>query len=50
MGCHEKFCYIRTCDVQKHYYGVVLLKLLYKTEATGIVIIVRWPLENNGNV
>jgi len=30
MGCHEKFCYIRTCDVQKHYYGVVLHKLLYK--------------------
>jgi len=27
--CHEKFCYIRTRDVQKHYYGVVLLKLLY---------------------
>jgi len=30
MGCHEKFYYIRTCDVQKHYYGVVLHKLLYK--------------------
>jgi len=29
MGCHEKFCYIRTRDVQKHYYGVVLHKLLY---------------------
>ena len=26
MGCHEKFCYIRTCDVQKHYYGVVIRK------------------------
>jgi len=29
MGCQEKFCYIRTCGVQKHYYGVVLHKLLY---------------------
>jgi len=29
MGCQEKFCYIRTCDVQKHYYGVVLHKLPY---------------------
>ena len=29
MGCHEKFCYIRTCDGQKHYYGVVIRKLLY---------------------
>jgi len=26
MGCHEKFCYIRTRDVQKHYYGVVIRK------------------------
>jgi len=34
MGCHEKFCYIRKCDVQKHYYGVVLHKLLYKVELT----------------
>jgi len=31
MGCHEKCCYIRTRDVQQHYYGVVLLKLLYTT-------------------
>ena len=29
MGCHEKFCYIRTCDVRKYYYGVVIRKLLY---------------------
>jgi len=30
MGCLEKFYCIRTCDVQKHYYGVVLHKLLYR--------------------
>jgi len=30
MGCHEKFYYIRTRDVQKHYYGVVIRKLLYR--------------------
>jgi len=30
MGCQEKFCFIRTCDGQKHYSGVVLHKLLYK--------------------
>jgi len=29
MGRHEKFCYIRTRGGQKHYYGVVLHKLLY---------------------
>ena len=29
MGCHEKFCYIRTCDSRKYYYGVVIRKLLY---------------------
>ena len=29
MGCHEKFCYIRTPDVRKYYYGVVIRKLLY---------------------
>jgi len=29
MGCHEKFYYIRTRDVRKHYYGVVIRKLLY---------------------
>jgi len=29
MGCHEKFCYIRRPDGQKHYYGVVIRKLLY---------------------
>jgi len=28
MGFHQKFCYIRMCDGQKHYYGVVLHKLL----------------------
>jgi len=28
-GMSGKFCYIRTCDVQKHYYGVVLYKLFY---------------------
>ena len=26
MGCHEKFCYIRTCDSRKYYYGVVIRK------------------------
>jgi len=30
MGCHEKFCIIRRPDGQKHYYGVVIRKLLYK--------------------
>jgi len=29
MGCHEKFYYIRTPDVRKYYYGVVIRKLLY---------------------
>ena len=29
MGCHEKFCIIRRPDGQKHYYGVVIRKLLY---------------------
>ena len=29
MGCHAKFCYIRTCDTRKYYYGVVIRKLLY---------------------
>jgi len=29
MGCQEKICYIRTRDVQTHYYGLVLHKLLY---------------------
>jgi len=32
MGCHEKFCYIRTPDGQKHYYGVVIRKLLYSSK------------------
>ena len=31
MGCHEKFCIIRRPDGQKHYYGVVIRKLLYTT-------------------
>ena len=29
MGCQEKFCYIRTRDSRKYYYGVVLHILLY---------------------
>jgi len=35
MGCHEKFCYIRTCDGRKYYYGVVIRKLLYKGGRSG---------------
>ena len=37
MGCHEKFCYIRTPDVRKYYYGVVIRKLLYTLGVIGVV-------------
>jgi len=30
MRNDEKFCIIRTPDVRKYYYGVVIRKLLYR--------------------
>ena len=44
MGCHEKFCYIRTPDGQKHYYGVVIRKLLYKVSTTVMDLVVVFAL------
>jgi len=38
MGCHEKFCYIRTCDGRKYYYGVVIRKLLYNVTIATLYI------------
>ena len=44
MGCHEKFYYIRTRDVRKHYYGVVIRKLLYtwRDQTRGNVVAREW--------